>query len=156
MGKFSVIDDFDRKILRHVQRNNLLTSAQLSDLVGLSPSSVQRRLNKLRADRVIEADIAVISPTALERPLTMMVAVELARERSDIIDRFKRAVRERAEVMSAYYVTGETDFMLIVSAKDMSDYEAFTRDFFYNNADIKGFKTTVVMDRIKASFSLPI
>ncbi|MDP4893281.1 Lrp/AsnC family transcriptional regulator [Cypionkella sp.] len=156
MGKFSVIDDFDRKILRHVQRNNLLTSAQLSDLVGLSPSSVQRRLNKLRADRVIEADIAVISPTALERPLTMLVAVELARERSDIIDRFKRAVRERAEVMSAYYVTGETDFMLIVSAKDMSDYEAFTRDFFYNNADIKGFKTTVVMDRIKASFSLPI
>ena len=156
MGKFSVIDDFDRKILRHVQRNNLLTSAQLSDLVGLSPSSVQRRLNKMRADRVIEADIAVISPTALERPLTMLVAVELARERSDIIDRFKRAVRERAEVMSAYYVTGETDFMLIVSAKDMSDYEAFTRDFFYNNADIKGFKTTVVMDRIKASFSLPI
>jgi Lrp/AsnC family transcriptional regulator, leucine-responsive regulatory protein len=156
VGKFSVIDDFDRKILRHVQRNNLLTSAQLSDLVGLSPSSVQRRLNKLRADRVIEADIAVISPTALERPLTMLVAVELARERSDIIDRFKRAVRERAEVMSAYYVTGETDFMLIVSAKDMSDYEAFTRDFFYNNADIKGFKTTVVMDRIKASFSLPI
>ena len=151
-----MIDDFYRKILRHVQRNNLLTSAQLSDLVGLSPSSVQRRLNKLRADRVIEADIAVISPTALERPLTMLVAVELARERSDIIDRFKRAVRERAEVMSAYYVTGETDFMLIVSAKDMSDYEAFTRDFFYNNADIKGFKTTVVMDRIKASFSLPI
>ena len=151
-----MIDDFDRKILRHVQRNNLLTSAQLSDLVGLSPSSAQRRLNKLRADRVIEADIAVISPTALERPLTMLVAVELARERSDIIDRFKRAVRERAEVMSAYYVTGETDFMLIVSAKDMSDYEAFTRDFFYNNADIKGFKTTVVMDRIKASFSLPI
>ena len=156
MGKSGVIDGFDRKILQHVQRNNLLTSAQLSDLVGLSPTSVQRRLNRLRADRVIEADIAVVSPAAVDRPLTMLVAVELARERSDIIDRFKRAVRERAEVMSAYYVTGETDFMLIVSAKDMSDYEAFTRDFFYNNTDIKGFKTTVVMDRIKASFCLPI
>jgi Lrp/AsnC family transcriptional regulator, leucine-responsive regulatory protein len=156
MGKCGVIDSFDRKILQHVQHNNLLTSAQLSDLVGLSPTSVQRRLNKLRADRVIEADIAVVSPAAVDRPLTMLVAVELARERSDIIDRFKRAVRERAEVMSAYYVTGETDFMLIVSAKDMSDYEAFTRDFFYNNADIKGFKTTVVMDRIKASFCLPM
>lgn len=156
MGKSGVIDGFDRKILQHVQRNNLLTSAQLSDLVGLSPTSVQRRLNKLRADRVIEADIAVVSPAAVDRPLTMVVAVELARERSDIIDRFKRAVRERAEVMSAYYVTGETDFMLIVSAKDMSDYESFTRDFFYNNTDIKGFKTTVVMDRIKASFCLPM
>ncbi len=151
-----MIDEFDRKILHHVQRNNQLTSAQLSDLVGLSPTSIQRRLNKLRASKVIEADIAVVSPTAVDRPLMMLVAVELARERSDIIDRFKRAVRDRAEVMSAYYVTGETDFLLIVSAKDMADYEAFTRDFFYNNVDIKGFKTTVVMDRIKASFSLPL
>lgn len=151
-----MIDEFDRKILRHVQRNNQLTSAQLADLVGLSPTSVQRRLIKLRAAKVIEADIAVVSQAAVDRPLTMLVAVELARERSDIIDRFKRAVRDRAEVMSAYYVTGETDFVLIVSAADMADYEAFTRDFFYNNADIKGFKTTVVMDRIKASFSLPL
>lgn len=151
-----MLDDFDRKILQLVQRNNQLTSTQLSERVGMSPTSIQRRLNKMRSTKVIEADIAVVSPKAADRSLTMLVAVELARERSDIIDRFKRAVRERAEVMSAYYVTGETDFVLIVSAKDMSDYESFTRDFFYNNADIKGFKTTVVMDRIKASFSLPL
>jgi Lrp/AsnC family transcriptional regulator, leucine-responsive regulatory protein len=156
VGNFTVIDALDRKILQQVQRNNLLTSTEIADLVGLSPTSVQRRLNKLRATKVIEADIAVVSPLAADRPLTMLVAVELARERSDIIDRFKRAVRERIEVMSAYYVTGETDFMLIVNARDMSDYESFTRDFFYNNPDIKGFKTTVVMDRIKASFSLPL
>ncbi|HDY94685.1 MULTISPECIES: Lrp/AsnC family transcriptional regulator [Sulfitobacter] len=151
-----MIDAIDRKILHHVQRDNLLTSARLSELVGLSQTSIQRRLARLRATKAIEADIAVVSPEAVGRPLTMLIAVELARERSDIIDRFKRAVRERAEVMSAYYVTGETDFMLIVSAKDMQDYEAFTRDFFYNNPDIKGFKTTVVMDRIKASFTLPV
>ena len=151
-----MIDAIDRKILHHVQRDNLLTSARLSELVGLSQTSVQRRLARLRATKAIEADIAVVSPEAVGRPLTMLIAVELARERSDIIDRFKREVRERAEVMSAYYVTGETDFMLIVSAKDMQDYEAFTRDFFYNNPDIKGFKTTVVMDRIKASFTLPV
>ena len=151
-----MIDAIDRKILHHVQRDNLLTSARLSELVGLSQTSVQRRLARLRATKAIEVDIAVVSPEAVGRPLTMLIAVELARERSDIIDRFKRAVRERAEVMSAYYVTGETDFMLIVSAKDMQDYEAFTRDFFYNNPDIKGFKTTVVMDRIKASFTLPV
>jgi DNA-binding Lrp family transcriptional regulator len=151
-----MIDGIDRKILQLVQRNNQLTSAEISEHVGLSPSSVQRRLQHLRATKVIEADVAIVSPAAAQRPLIMLVAVELARERSDIIDRFKRSVRERAEVMSAYYVTGETDFVLVVSAEDMAGYEAFTRDFFYNNADIKGFKTTVVMDRIKASFNLPL
>jgi Lrp/AsnC family leucine-responsive transcriptional regulator len=134
-----MIDAIDRKILHHVQRNALLTSAELSDLVGLSPTSVQRRLHRLRRDKVIEADVSIVAPGAVDRPLTLLVAVELARERADIIDRFKRAVRDCAEVMSAYYVTGETDFILIVSARDMADYEAFTREFFYNNPDIKGF-----------------
>ena len=151
-----MIDEIDRRILRHIQRDNQLTGAELSELVGLSPTSVQRRLQRLRAEKIIEGDVAVVSPAAVGRPLTMLVSVELARERSDIIDRFKRAIRAAPEVMSAYYVTGETDFVLIVSARDMEDYEQFTRDFFYDNADIKRFKTTVVMDRIKASFEVPV
>ena len=78
-----MIDAIDRKILHHVQRDNLLTSARLSELVGLSQTSVQRRLARLRATKAIEADIAVVSPEAVGRPLTMLIAVELARERSD-------------------------------------------------------------------------
>ncbi|AHZ75698.1 transcriptional regulator AsnC [Pseudomonas putida] len=38
----------------------------------------------------------------------------------------------------------------------MEDYENFTRRFFYENNDIKSFKTMVVMDRVKAGFTLPI
>jgi len=146
------IDDIDRKILHEVQLNNQLTSAELSDRAGLSPTSVQRRLNRLRRDKIIESDVSIVSPIAVGRPLIMMVAVELERERSDIIDRFKCSVRKVPAIMSAYYVTGDSDFILTVSARDMEDYEKFTRDFFYDNPDIKGFKTTVVMDRIKTSF----
>jgi DNA-binding Lrp family transcriptional regulator len=146
------INDIDRKILHEVQNNNQLTSTQISERVGLSPTSVQRRLKRMRRDKIIEADVSIASHVALGRPLIMMVAVELERERSDIIDRFKRSVREVPEIMSAYYVTGDTDFILMISAKDMENYESFTRKFFYDNPDIKGFKTTVVMDRIKTSF----
>ena len=151
-----MLDSIDRKILHHVQRNALLTSAELSDLVRLSPTSVQRRLHRLRRDKVIEADVSIVSPSAVERPLTMLVEVTLSRDRADIIDRFKRDVRDCPEIMSAYYVTGDTDFVLIVSARDIPDYESFTRAFFYNCPDIQSFKTTVVMDRIKASQVLPV
>lgn len=151
----STLDDLDRKILHEVQLNNQLTAAQMSERVGLSPTSVQRRLNRLRRDKVIQADVAVVSSAALGRSLTMMIAVTLERERSDIIDDFKRSVRRESVVMSAYYVTGDNDFILIVSVRDMEEYEAFTRSFLYDNPDIKGFKTTVVMDRIKASFYIP-
>lgn len=151
----SAIDELDRKILHEVQLNNQLTSSQLSQKIGLSPTSIQRRLKRMRQDKIIVGDIAVVSSTAVGRPLTMMIDVTLERERSDIIDHFKTSLRNEPAVMSAYYVTGESDFILIISTKDMDEYEEFTRNFLYDNRDIKGFKTTVVMDRIKATFYVP-
>ena len=76
--------------------------------------------------------------------------------REHIVDRFKAAIRGTKEVMIGYYVTGDADFILVITAKDMEDYEAFTRRFFYENHDIKGFTTMVVMDRVKAGFAFPI
>lgn len=150
------LDRLDLKLLEAVQVDNRQTSNELGEAVGLSPTACQRRLKKLRDGGVIEANVAIVSPEAVGRPLLMLVQVSLERERADIIDRFKQAIRRTPEIMSGYYVTGEADFFLILSARDMADYEAFTRRFFYENADIKGFKTMVVMDRVKASFALPI
>ena len=151
----SVLDDLDRKILHEVQLNNQLTSTQLAERIGLSPTSAQRRLNRLRRDKIIKGDVAIIAGADVGRTMTMIVSVQLERDRSDIIDHFKKAVRKEPNVMSAYYVTGDTDFVLLISARDINQYEEFTRTFLYDNPDIKGFKTTVVMDQIKASFYVP-
>ncbi|AGS25329.1 Lrp/AsnC family transcriptional regulator [Rhizobium etli] len=150
------LDRTDIALLKLVQNNNRLSSEELGDAVHLSPTACQRRLKRLRSEGIIEADVSIISPKAVGRHLTMIVMVSLERERADIVDRFKKAIRNTREVMMGYYVTGEADFILVVTAKDMDDYERFTRRFFYENADIKGFKTTVVMDRIKAGFTIPI
>ncbi|MGF9757997.1 Lrp/AsnC family transcriptional regulator [Microvirga sp. 0TCS3.31] len=150
------LDDIDVLLLNAVQRNNKLTSDQLGDLVGLSPTACQRRLKRLRNEGIIEGDVSIVSPKAVGRPISMLVLVSLERERTDIIDRFKKAIRSTSEIMIGLYVTGEADFALLVTARDMQDYEQFTRRFFYENPDIKGFKTMVVMDRVKASFVLPI
>jgi Lrp/AsnC family leucine-responsive transcriptional regulator len=150
------IDRLDARILGAVQENNRISAETLGEKVGLSPTACQRRLKRLRDDGVIEADISVINPKAVGRPITMLVLVSLERERADIIDHFKKAIAQTAEVMNGYYVTGDADFVLIVTCKSMEDYEQFTRRFFYENADIKGFKTMVVMDRIKSGMAIPI
>lgn len=150
------VDHVDGRILDAMQHNNRLTSEELGALVGLSPTACQRRLKRLRADGVIEADVSIIAPKIVGRPVTMLVLVSLERERADIVDKFKRAIRSTKEVMIGFYVTGDADFVLIITAKDMEDYEQFTRRFFYENHDIKGFKTMVVMDRVKAGFAVPI
>lgn len=150
------IDGIDARLLNLVQKNNRLTSDVMADMVGISPTACQRRLRRLRAEGVIESDVAIVSPKAVGRPVQMLVLVTLERERADIIDRFKKAIRSTPEVVNGFYVTGEADFILYVAARDMEDYEQFTRRFFYENADIKGFKTLVVMDRVKSGFAIPI
>ncbi|MDX0264993.1 winged helix-turn-helix transcriptional regulator [Sinorhizobium meliloti] len=150
------LDRADIALLSAVQKNNKLTSEELAERAHLSPTACQRRLKRLRAEGVIEADVSIVSPKAVGRHVTVVVLVSLERERADIIDRFKAAIKNTREVMIGYYVTGDADFLLVVTAKDMEDYEQFTRGFFYENNDIKGFKTMVVMDRVKAGFAFPI
>ncbi|MDP3843824.1 MAG: Lrp/AsnC family transcriptional regulator [Oxalobacteraceae bacterium] len=155
-GRQMDIDRIDARLIAEVQRNNRTPSEELGEAVGLSPTAVQRRLKRLRAEGVIESDVAIVNPKAIGQSVQMVVLVGLERERSDIIDLFKMAIRVTAQIMAGYYVTGDADFVLIVTTEDMERYESFTRSFFYGNPDIQWFKTMVVMDRVKASFALPI
>lgn len=150
------MDRIDARLLAELQRNNRVSTEELGELVGLSSTGIQRRLKRLRSSGIIEADIAVVSPRAVGRDVMMLVMVSLERERADIIDTFKHSIRTTPEIMSGYYVTGDADFVLVVTTRNMEEYEQFTRQFFYNNPNIKGFKTMVVMDRVKAGFSIPI
>jgi Lrp/AsnC family leucine-responsive transcriptional regulator len=150
------IDRIDARILTALQKNNRLTSDQLGAIVSLSATAVQRRLQRLRAAGVILGDVAIVSPKAVGRPISMLVSVTLERERAAIIDRFKQSIRAAPEIMSGYYVTGASDFVLVVTAKSMDDYEEFTQRFLHENPDIKSFKTHVVMDRVKSGFALPV
>lgn len=149
-------DRIDARILTIVQKNNRLTSDVIGEMAGLSATACQRRLKRLRSEGIIEADVSIVSSKAVGRPIQMLVLVSLERERSDIIDKFKKAIKLSVEVVNGFYVTGDADFVLYLTARSMEDYEQFTRRFFHENSDIKGFKTMVIMDRVKVGFALPI
>ena len=150
------LDGFDRKILEIVQADNKTTTDVIADRVGLSAAAVQRRLKGLRRSGVIWADVALVTPKALDRPMTFIVEVALERERLDLLDAFKRAVRAMPEVQQCYYVTGDADFVLVVTARDMTDYEAFTRRVFFDNPNIRRFHTNVVMEPVKVGLAVPV
>ncbi|WFU37098.1 Lrp/AsnC family transcriptional regulator [Bradyrhizobium brasilense] len=150
------IDRIDARLLDLVQRNNRLSSEELGAKVGLSASGVQRRLKRLRSESIIEADVAIISPKAIGRNVTALVHISFERARADIVDRFKQAICKMSEVMSAFYVTGQIDFVLLVTANDMEDYEHFIRRLVHDNPDIKRCETMIVLNRVKAGFTVPM
>jgi len=156
MPKLIGLDKYDLALLDRVQDTTRETTDELGALVGLSATACQRRLKRLREQGYIKADVALVDPTALSRTITAIVEVTVERERPDVIDSFKKAMLETEEVQQCYYVTGNTDFYLVVTAKDMADYESFTRRFIRQNTDVRRFNTNVVMDSVKASTKIPV
>ncbi|SIS68453.1 Lrp/AsnC family transcriptional regulator [Neptunomonas antarctica] len=150
------IDGFDRKILAIIQHSNRTTSDQIAEQVGLSPAAVQRRIKRMREQQIIQADIAVVNPKAVGRGVTLLVQVTLERERADLIDNFKKEMKSISAVQQCYYVTGSADFILVITATDMEDYEVFTREVFFDNLNIRSFLTNVVMDAVKVGLSVPV
>ncbi|MER9769935.1 Lrp/AsnC family transcriptional regulator [Mesorhizobium sp. M0189] len=149
-------DRIDARILEIVQKNNRLTSEVIGEMAGLSATACQRRMKTLRSEGIIEADVSIVSPKAVGRPIGMFVLVSLERERADIIDRFKKAIKSSLQIVNGFYVTGDADFVLYVTARSMEDYEQFTQRFFYEIPDFKGVKTMVIIDRVKVGFAIPI
>jgi Lrp/AsnC family transcriptional regulator, leucine-responsive regulatory protein len=150
------LDEFDLRILDFVQRNNRLSAEEIAEKAFLSPSAVQRRLRRLRRDGVIEADVAVIAPEAIGRDLIVIVEVVLEREKAHILAEFKELMLNAPEVMQCYYITGDADFVLIMTAKNMQDYEAFARRFFSENPYVRRFRTSIVISRVKSSLTVPL
>ena len=145
------MDYKDLHILRLVQENARLTAETLGERVGLSPAAVQKRLKKLKETGVIEREIAVLSPKKLDRDLTVIVEVLLERENRQQLEEFKKRMRTAPSVQQCYYTTGEADFLLILSVRDIKEYEAFTQEHFFDASNISRFKTSIVMDRVNTS-----
>lgn len=154
-----MLDETDRLILNAVQQDARLSAEALGERVGLSRSAAQRRVQTLRETGVIEKEIAVVNTRHVDvaaAKMTFIVEVELERERIDLLDEFRRSMTKLPEVQQCYYVTGHTDFILVVLAEDMISYERFSRKVFSENPNIRRFHTNVVVDRVKVGLSVPV
>ena len=149
------LNDSDRIILRLLQANARERLETLAYESGLSVATVQRRIRAFRAAGVIAGETALIKPKALGYDMTIMILVELERERIDQIDAFRRKAKGEPQVQQCYYITGEADFLLIVLVKNMEDYERMTHRLFFEDSNVKRFRTSVVMDRTKVSLDVP-
>lgn len=152
----TTLDAFDREILRYVQHDARMTGEDIGAAIGLSAAAVQRRLKRMREVGVIVAEVAVVDPLAVGQNMGFIVSVEMERERADMLDAFRHAACADPNVQHCYYVTGVADFILIVTARDMDDFQAFTRRLLFDNPNIRRFTTSVVMARDKISQAVPV
>ncbi|WP_232629620.1 Lrp/AsnC family transcriptional regulator [Methylobacterium sp. Leaf118] len=148
MTKSATLDRFDRALLAAVQQDNLTPARVLAERVGLSESAVLRRLRRMRQEGVILADVSVVSPEVLGLPVTLHVLVSLERETSASLDAFVKTLRARSEVVAAWYVTGDADYLLQLRLPNMAAYEDFSRTVFQDEPNVRSFRTMVSMRQV--------
>lgn len=107
-------------------------------------------------EKVITANVAVVDPAKVGRPIAIVVEVHVESERPQVLDETRRRFRDNPEVQQCYYVAGEADFVLVVNVASMDHYDALTRELFLDNPNVKRFRSLVVMNKLKVSLATPV
>ncbi|SCW72991.1 transcriptional regulator, AsnC family [Sphingobium faniae] len=148
MPKIPYLDPFDRRLLERARRNNLEPARIAAEKVGLSISAVLRRLRRLRDEKVIIADIAVVSPLLTGSALTLHVLVRMHEPGRRVRDGFARSLERHPEITGAWEVTGDDDYVLKVQVGSMAEYDAFIRRALGDDNGVLSFKTLITISTI--------
>ncbi|RAI60559.1 Lrp/AsnC family transcriptional regulator [Roseicella frigidaeris] len=122
------LDDTDRAILRQLRADGRMSNAALAEAVGLSPSACLRRLRLLEHRGVIRGYTAIIEEAAPREGVVVIVQITLERQTDASMQRFETAVRRCPEVRECYLMTGMSDYLLRVEARDAADYERIHKE----------------------------
>ena len=150
------LDRFDRQLLNLVQEDAGRTSEDLAQRVALSPSAVQRRLRKLKEAGVIVRQTAILEPRKVGRPTFFIVSLEVERDRPELLNQLRAWLAAQEHVQQAFYVTGEADFILIVTAPDAESYEALMARLLADNPNVRRYTTSVAMSVLKRGLDVPV
>ncbi|MFI5014606.1 MAG: Lrp/AsnC family transcriptional regulator [Hyphomicrobiales bacterium] len=151
-----LLDAIDRRILDVLQTDNQITNLALADRIGLSPPACLKRVRRLRADKVIVRDVSVLDPDSVGRSIVAFVGVELDRQREDVLAAFERKIGSEPEVQQCNFVSGEIDYLLTVVCRDMEAYNDFARRVLANEHNIKRFRTSFSLSRVKYETRIPL
>jgi Lrp/AsnC family leucine-responsive transcriptional regulator len=150
------LDAFDFAILRILQQNNRMALQEIGRAVNLSAAAVQRRVRRMEDANIIQANIAMVDPAAVGRPITVIVEVVVDSEHANLLDAARNDFASAPEVQQCYYVTGAVDFILVLTVTTMEEYESLSRRLFLENINVKHFQTYVAMNRVKTGVSVPM
>lgn len=144
------LDDIDKAILNLLQEDATLPLKTVSERVHVSVATAQRRIQMLISNGVITKQVAIVNPNKVGYGLTAVVMIEMERSNTSMQQRFERLMDTQPRVMSCYEVSGDFDFMLMVNAKNMSDYHQFTRNLLTYENNVRNFKSQFVMNFTKS------
>ena len=151
-----MLDDIDRRILRHYQHDAAQPVADLAEAAGVTPATCARRLDRMKGAGIIRANRAVIYWRALGYEVEVSLRVTLEKSEPRAFDEFLAAAREVPEVVEIQTFLGRVDLRLSVIARDMAHYQELYRTAILSLPHISDIEGLMHVARIKTDEILPV
>lgn len=148
------MDRLDREILRLLASDASLSLAEIADKVGLTPTPCWKRIRRMEEAGIITGRVAVIDPAKIGLSVSVFVAVETADHSSAWLQRFAEVVGSMPEIVDAWRMSGDVDYLLHVVVADIAAYDTFYRRLIAA-LPLRNVTSRFAMERLKAG-PLPV
>jgi len=148
------LDRLDREILRLISADASLSLADIAGKVGLTPTPCWKRIRRMEEDGVILRRVAVVDPAKIGLPVSVFVEVETADHSAEWLERFAGVVASMPEIIDAWRMSGDVDYLLHVVVPDIAAYDDFYRRLI-GQVKLRNVSSRFSMERLKAA-PLPV
>ena len=148
------LDHLDREILRLIAVDAALSLAEIAERVGLTATPCWKRIRRMEQEGIILRRVAVLDPDKIGLPVSVFVAIETADHSSDWLARFAAVIETTPEIVDAWRMSGDVDYLLHVVVPDIASYDAFYRRLIAA-LPLRNVSSRFSMERMKAA-ALPI
>lgn len=147
--KAPVLDSTDLEILQALKQDGRLSNTKLAQRVALSPTACWNRVRALEASGVIAGYAAIVDQSMLGIPDTVIVEITLERHDATMFERFARELVKLPEVVEAYVVSGEYDYLIKVAVAGTAGYERFMREGLYQLPGVRHTRSIFALRCLK-------
>ncbi len=149
------LDSIDLKILKNLQQNGKITNLQLSKNIGLSPAPTLERVKKLESNNFIQSYHALVNESKLNLGISAFMQISLIRQKENAINHFIEQVNKIDEITECYNVTGQADYLLKITVKDINAFDNLVKEKLSLIDEIRNMHSMVIISKDKYSKVLP-
>lgn len=150
------MDATDRKILRLLQRDALLSIEKIGAAVGLTHTPIWKRIDRMEKDKVILGAHYRLNRAALGLDITAFASIKLSRHDEKALVEFERAIDDVPEILEGHSMTGSYDYMLKIVVESIASYETIVKKKIVHLPHFQDLHTNLALREVKQSIGLPV
>lgn len=150
------MDGFDIAILAALQVDGRLTNNELAERVPLSASQCARRRARLEETGYIRAYRVALDPQRLGLAIAAFVQVTMSAHSTENAAKFRNLVEETPEILEAFTLTGEADYLLRVATTDLKALARLVNEVLLPHPAVARVQSQIVLDDLKDPAGYPL